>query len=51
MYKILFDEKHCVKYLQKPKFPGPRILAHGNSPEISTKKGSLLSFAFHIKEN
>ena len=49
MYKILFDEKHCVKYLQKPKFPGPRILAHGNSPEISTKKGSLLSFAFHIK--
>lgn len=38
MYKILFDEKHCVKYLQKPKFPGPRILAHGNSPEISTEK-------------
>lgn len=49
MHKILFDEKHCVKYLQKPKFPGPRILAHGNSPEISTEKGSLLSFASHIK--
>ena len=35
-----------VKYLQKHKFSGPRILAHGNSPEISSEKGIVTKFCF-----